>query len=178
MLRRLRALFTRERLDRELDDEIRFHLQMDAEAARRRGQAQPERASLGNIPLVKDQVRDTRGIRPVEDFLTDVRVAVRGLIRRPGFTLASLATFALGAGGVAAVFGAINGILLTPLPYAEPDRIVVAWEWSNSHSRQQDVSPANFLDWRERSTAFQYLVASEPFGLDWKSPDGPVYLST
>ena len=178
MLRRLRALFTRDQLDRELEAEIRFHLEMDAEAARRRGQDRPERASLGNVPLVKDEVRDTRGIRPVEDFLTDVRVAVRGLIRRPTFTLASLATFALGAGGVAAVFGAINGILLTPLPYAEPDRIVVAWEWSSSHARQQDVSPANFLDWRERSTAFEYLVASEPFGLDWKSPDGPVYLST
>jgi predicted permease len=178
VFRRLRALFSREQLDRELDDEIRFHLEMDAEAAARRGQVAPARASLGNVPLVKDVVRDTRGVRPLEDFLTDVRVALRGLIRRPTFTLASLATFALGAGGVAAVFGAINGILLTPLPYPAPDRMVVAWEWSNSHARQQEASPGNFLDWRERATAFEYLVASEPYGLDWKSPDGPVYLNT
>ena len=178
ILRRLRALFSREQLDRDLDDEIRFHLEMDAEAAHRRGQDAPARASLGNVPLVKDEVRDTRGVRPFEDFLTDVRVAVRGLIRRPTFTLASLATFALGAGGVAAVFGAINGILLTPVPYDEPERMVVAWEWSNSHSRQQEASPGNFLDWRERATAFEHLVAAEPYGLDWKSPDGPVYLNT
>jgi predicted permease len=178
LVRRLRALFSRDRLDRELDDEIRFHLEMDAEAARRHGADAPARASLGNVPLVKDEVRDTRGVRPIEDFLADVRLAVRGLLRRPTFTIASLATFALGAGGVAAVFGAINGILLTPLPYAEPERMVVAWEWSNSHSRQQEASPGNFLDWRERATAFEYLVAMEPYGLDWQSPDGPVYLST
>src|SRR5262245_49612770 len=119
LVRRLRALLSRERLDRELDDEIRFHLEMDVEAARRHGQDAPARPSLGNVPLVKDEVRDTRGVRPVEDFVADVRLAVRGLLRRPTFTIASLATFALGAGGVAAVFGAINGILLTPLPYAE-----------------------------------------------------------
>ncbi|HKP28661.1 MAG TPA: ABC transporter permease [Gemmatimonadales bacterium] len=178
ILRRLRALLSREQLDRELDDEIHFHLEMDADAARRHGQEAPGRASLGNVPLVKDEVRDVRGVRPVEDFLADVRLAVRGLIRRPTFTLASLATFALGAGGVAAVFGAINGILLRPLPYPEPDRMVVVWEWNNSHSRQQEASPGNFLDWRERATAFEYLVAAEPYGLDWQSPDGPVYLST
>ena len=179
LMRRLRALLTRTRLDRDLDDEIRFHLEMDAEAARRRGAVpSPGPASLGNVPLVKDQVRDTRGVRPVEDFLTDVRVAVRGLARRPTFTIASLLTFALGAGGVAAVFGAINGILLAPLPYHEPERMVMAWEWSNSNSQQQEASPGNFLDWRERSTAFEYLVASEPYGLDWQSPDGPVHLPT
>ena len=179
LLRRLRALLSPNRLDRDLDDEIRFHLEMDAEAARRRGASpSPGPASLGNVPLVKDQVRDTRGVRPVEDFLTDVRVAVRGLARRPTFTIASLLTFALGAGGVAAVFGAINGILLAPLPYHEPERMVMAWEWSNSNSQQQEASPGNFLDWRERSTAFEYLVASEPYGLDWQSPDGPVYLPT
>ncbi len=183
LLRRLHALLSPGRLDRELDDEIRFHLEMDAAAHERHGQPSATarvtaERHLGNVPLVKDQVRDARGVRPVEDFTTDLKVAVRGLLRRPTFTLASLATFALGAGGVAAVFGAINGILLTPMPYPEPDRLVVAWEWSNSHSRQQEASPGNFLDWRERSTAFEYLVASEPYGLDWQSPDGPVYMPT
>lgn len=182
-LRRLRALLSQGKLDRELEDEIRFHIEMDAATQERHGQS-PAAArvmaerQLGNVLAVKDQVRDTRGVRPVEDFLTDLRVAVRGLLRRPTFTLASLATFALGVGGVAAVFGAINGILLTPLPYLEPDRMVMAWESSATRAAQQEVSPNNFLDWRERTTSFEYLAASEPYGLDWQSPDGPVYLPT
>ncbi len=181
--RRLRALLSRPRLDRELDDELRFHLEMDADAHERHGQSaeaarRAAQRHLGNVLAVKDQVRDTRGVRPVEDALTDIRVAIRGLWHRPLFTVASLGTFALGTGGVAAVFGAINGILLTPLPYPEPDRIVMAWEWNTSSAAQQEVSPGNFLDWRARTSSFEYLAAAEPHGLDWMSPDGPVYLPT
>lgn len=179
--RRLRALVARDRLDRELDDELRFHLDMEAAArARFDGPESARRAAergLGGVLRVKDQVRDTRGVRPVEDFLTDLRVAGRGLLRKPSFTTAMLTTFALAVGGVAAVSGAVYNILLTPLPYGDPDRLVVALEYHRQRAAAQEVSPANFLDWRERVTTVE-LAAAEPFGLDWQSDDGPVYLPT
>ena len=183
LLRRLRALFGRSRLDRELDDELAFHLAMNAESRVRAGQppADARRAAereLGGVLRVSEQVRDTRGIRPVDEFLTDLRVAFRGLAHKPAFAGASLATFALGVGGVAAVFGAVHGVLLTPLPFDQPDRLVVAWEYDRPRASQQEVSPGNFLDWRTRSSAFQYLAAAEPYGLDWISPEGPITLAT
>ncbi len=182
IVRRIRALLFTRRLDRELDAELDFHLDMAAESDARRGRALAEaRAAaergLGGVLRVKDEVRDTRGTRPVEDFLTDLRVAVRGLVHKPSFTAATLTTFALGVGGAAAVFGAVHGILLTPLPYADPDRLVVALEQDRRRGATQEVSPGNFLDWRSRATTVE-LAGIEPYGLDWVSDDGPVYLNT
>ncbi|HEX9892671.1 MAG TPA: ABC transporter permease [Gemmatimonadales bacterium] len=183
LLRRLRALLTRGRLDRELDAELDFHLAMNTESRERRGELHgaarlAAERELGAVLQIKDQVRDTRGVRPVEEFLTDLRVAVRGLMRKPSFTAASLTTFALGVGGVAAVFGAVHGILLTPLPFGDPDRLVVAWEYDQRRAVQQEASPGNFLDWRARTTGFEALAGIEPFGLDWISPEGPITLAT
>lgn len=183
LFRRLRALFGRGRLDRELDDELAFHLEMQTAARIRAGETQPDarrgaERELGGVLRVTDDVRDTRGVRPVEEFVGDVRLALRGLLRKPAFTAASLTTFALGVGGLAAVFGAVHGVLLTPLPYGQSDRLIAAWEYDQRQSASQEVSPGNFLDWRSRSGAFEYLAAAEPFGLDWLSPDGPVTLPT
>lgn len=183
IFRRLRALWRRDQLERDLEDELDFHLQMTAESRIAHGET-PQSArlgagrELGPVLELKDRVRDARGLRPVEDLLTDLRLAWRGLARRPAFTAAGVITLALGVGGVTAVSGAIHDILLTPLPFAQPDRLVVVWEFDERRSASQEVSPGNFLDWRARTTSFENLVAVEPFGLDWISPDGPVTLST
>jgi putative ABC transport system permease protein len=183
LFRRLRALFGRGRLDRELDDELAFHLDMQTDARVRGGESpsQARRAAereLGGVLRVADEVRDTRGVRPVEEFLKDVRLAFRGLLRKPSFTFASLTTFAIGVGGLAAVFGAVNGVLLTPLPFGDPDRLVSVGEFDQRQASLQEVSPGNFLDWRSRSGSFAQLAAVEPYGLDWISHDGPVTLPT
>jgi putative ABC transport system permease protein len=185
LLRRLRALILRDRLDRELDQELRFHVEMDAESLTRAGvdareaHREAERA-LGGVLQVREVARDARGVRPVEDLLQDLRFGARALARKPSFTVAALLTFALGVGGGAAVLGAVNGILFSPFPYPESDRLVFAWERNlrQEASLEMEVAPANFLDWRERNRAFEGLAALEPFGFDYVAPEGPIYLPT
>ena len=182
LVRRLSALVTRSRFESELDEEIRLHL--DELTARLRAEGLPEaearrRAVLefGAVESFREEAREARGLQPLDDLARDLRLGACALRRRPGFTAAVVLTLGVGVGGCAAIFGAIDGMLLTPLPYADAERIVAVWQ----HDRtapvpRQDVAPANFLDWRERSRAFERLTAMEPFGLDWLGPEGPVYL--
>lgn len=182
MLRRLRALAFRRRLERELDDELRFHLEMETDKRRREGLADREarrraRLAFGSIERFREETRDARGVRPLEDLARDLRLGARVLIERPGFTLVVLAILGLGVGGSAAIFGAVDGILLTPLPYPDPNRLVAVWEHDRvSGDDRIEVAPANFLDWRERSDAFEHLVSAEPYGFDWRRPEGAVPL--
>jgi putative ABC transport system permease protein len=113
-----------------------------------------------------------------DDLARDLRHGLRALVRRPGFMAIVVLTVGIGGGGSAAIFGAIDGILLTPLPYQEPGRLLTVWQHDRTSGDRQEVAPGNFLDWRERNGAFEYLTAMEPFGLDWQSTEGPVYLPT
>jgi hypothetical protein len=104
----------------------------------------------------------------------DVRFAVRQVARAPGFTIVVLVTLALGIGANTAMFGAIDNILLKPLPYSDADRIVTLWQTKVSQGvERDDASPANFLDWRERNQSFEVLAAAEPYTMDHVGPDGP-----
>ena len=119
-----------------------------------------------------------RGTRRIVEAFRDCRYGFRALVRRPVAGALLLATLSLGIGGSAAIFGVVHGILLAPLPYAEPDRIVNVWERDQGGGNRNEVAPGTFLDWRARSVSFDALAAMEPYGLDWKSPNGPVYLPT
>ena len=88
----------------------------------------------------------------------DLRYAVRSLVIAPTFTIASILTLAIGIGGTTAIFSICQTVLFTPLPYSEPDRIVMAWEQPEGRT-PQGFAPANFIDVRTRSTSFEYLAA-------------------
>ena len=98
-------------------------------------------------------------------MIKDIRFAARSLLKRPGFTAIVVLTLALGIGANAAVFSVINAVLLRPLPYRDADRVVTLWQ-NNSKSGipQNDVSPANFIDWSEQSNSFEAIAGIEPFG--------------
>ncbi len=110
----------------------------------------------------------------VEMVGQDVRYAVRGLFKRPLFTLIVVATIALGIGANTAIFSVVNGVLLTPLPFEEPDNLVMVWEHNVPRARPTNVvSPANFFAWREGNTVFEELVAMWPHSVTLTGDGAP-----
>jgi putative ABC transport system permease protein len=104
----------------------------------------------------------------------DLRFGLRMLVKRPAFTLIAVTTLALGIGASTAIFSVVNGVLLRPLPYSQPERIVTLWENNTKDGIvRDDVSPANFLDWRERASSFEALASANPYSLDYQGPREP-----
>jgi len=96
----------------------------------------------------------------MDTLLKDLRYGVRGLLKRPGFTLVALIALALGIGANTAIFSLVNAVLVQPLPFAEPDRLV--WMWGNIRQggNRASVSPLDFLDYRQQNTTFEHFAAS------------------
>jgi putative ABC transport system permease protein len=163
---RLRSLFRRSCVEEELTDELRFHLQKLMEEKVAQG-VTPEEAryaalrELGGVEQIKEECRDMWKVSLIEDFLQDMRYGFRQLRRGPGFTAVAALALGLGIGANTAVFSVINGVLLRPLPYPEPDRLV--WLWPASLRTGQvfggAISAPDFLDYRARSAAFEHLAA-------------------
>jgi len=129
---RVRAIFGKREMEAELDEELRFHFEkaveknvaagMSAEEARRQA-----RLKFGGEERVREECREARGVGMVEALGQDLRFGARMLRKSPAFTLAAVVTLALGIGASTAVFSVVNGILLKPLPYAHPERVLVLW---------------------------------------------------
>jgi putative ABC transport system permease protein len=112
-------------------------------------------------------------IAMIRGFAKDLRYAGRSLRRQPVFALTAVLTLALGIGATALVFSLIDGVLLRPLPFPEPDRLVQVWERNPSGDERNVVSPPNLVDWRERTTAFQGLAARVNQPITLAHEDGP-----
>lgn len=122
----------RREAERELDEELRFHVEMETEANVARGYSQESARrkalrDLGGVERTKDDTRDTWAGQWAHDALRDLRLAMRWLRREPGFAVVAIGTLALAIGANAAVFSAVDRALLTRLPYAAPDRLVTVW---------------------------------------------------
>ena len=101
----------------------------------------------------------------LEDSLRDLRHGVRLLGRSPGFTVAALATLALGIGATSAIFSVVRAVMLEPLPYHEPGRLVAIWETNRGGSARNVIAPANFVAWRERTQSLDHLGMVGPANL-------------
>ena len=128
-LRQLGALTRRDETERDMDEEMRFHLQMETEKLEREGWDPPaaKREALrrfGGVQRYKETVRSVRWTGVIEDLVADVRFALRGMIKHPGFSSATALTLALGIAAALTIFAVLDAVLLRPLPYYEPDRVV------------------------------------------------------
>jgi len=126
---RVRSLFRRDFVERELSDELRFHLERQIAEHQAAGMSAggARRAALreiGGAEQIKQECRDTRSVRLIHDFVQDVRYGARMLRKGPGFAATAIVTLALGIGATTAVFSVLDRIFLRPLPYAEQDRLV------------------------------------------------------
>ena len=154
-------------LEQDLDRELQTHLDLEAEERQESGSRPIDahyasRRAFGSEALIKEDIRAMWGTPSVERFIKDIRYAGRTLTRSPGFTLAAILALALGIGANTAVFSVVNGILLRPLPYADPDRLVMVFDsFRQQGAARGSASMADFLDWKAKSRSFQALDAFE-----------------
>jgi predicted permease len=161
---RLRAYVRGEVSDRELNDELSFHIAMETHDNVARGMNREEaerraRLSLDGVQQLKERLHDQRSVPWFDHLRQDVAFAVRIILHTKAVSLAVIVTFALGIGANTAIFSLINSVLLSPLPYDSPDRIVTVEPfWTNTGQLNTVSSAPDFRDWRERNHVFEYMA--------------------
>jgi predicted permease len=150
--------WSRAELERDLEREIQNHVALEAAES-------GERRVFGNMTLVKEDVREAWGWARLEQFTRDIHYGLRQLRRNPAFSAIAIATLALGIGGVAAMFSAVDAVLIRPLPYADADRLVMVWDdltMSRTGESKHFSTPAEWLEWRRHNTVFTDIAATQP----------------
>lgn len=162
---RLFGLIHKDRLDSEIEEELRFHLEMQTQANIARGMS-PEEASraarrqFGNVGRIKEEWRDVAGGGGIELLLQDLKFAIRLLRRDAGFTITAVLALALGIAANTALFTLISSVLLRPLPFHRPNRIVTMWNADRgTNGARPTFSHLDFRDLQARSTSFETLGA-------------------
>ena len=160
---RARSLLRRRRVERELEKELRFHIEQDIEEGRIRGLSPDEARSaalrkLGGVTQIQEECRDMRGTNFIENLGQDVRYAARALAKSPGFTLVMVLTLALSIGATSAIVSIIEGVLLRPLPFHNPGRLVRVFT-SNRAWPKFPINPNDFRDFRARLRSFESFAA-------------------
>jgi predicted permease len=165
--RRLRALFRRSTVEREMNNELAFHFELEQQERMRAGAspAEAHRAAMhafGGVDHVKEAYRDARGTRPLENLIQDLRYGVRMLRRNPLFAGAAVITLGLGLGATLAVFNVVNGVLLRPLPYRDPERINIIWfavRGDDGNMWKLPLSSGSYSDIERDSRSFEAVAA-------------------
>jgi putative ABC transport system permease protein len=162
----LRSIFRRSVADQDLDEELKYHLERAIEQKLLQGLT-PEEArhaalrTMGAITKSKEECRDMRRVNFIDDLTRDLHYALRSLRRSPGFATLAVLVMALGIGANTAVFSVVNAVLLKPLAYRDPDRIVTLTYTSANRvgaEFSKNVSIPNFQDWHDRSSSFDAMA--------------------
>ena len=174
---RLRALFDRGAMDRELNEELRFHIEAETEKYLRAGMTRPAaermaRIAFGSVDSSAESARDARGLAVLDSLEQDLRFALRTLGRNRGFTVAAIVVLALGIAGTTAVVSLADAVLLRPVPgVGDPGRLV-ALQRLQDGGRYDSFGYPDYLDLRDRATALEDLVAYTGAPVSIPTPDG------
>jgi predicted permease len=178
---RLRSLLTRGAVERELAKELRFHLEKEIEAARAKGLSVEDARSaalkkLGGITQIEEECRDMRRTAMFETILQDLKYAIRTLLKTPGFAAILILTLALSIGATTAIVSVVEGVLIRPLPFQDPGRIVRAYTRNQTHPKFP-INPNDFRDARSRMRSFESFAAYVHNDLQLSGTGEPVRLS-
>jgi predicted permease len=175
----LKQIFLRRSAYEDLSDEIRQHLdekieELVATGMPRKEAAAAARLEFGNVTQVERDGRDVWRWPSLEDFLMDIRFAMRMLRKNPGFTVVAVLTLALGIGANAALFSVIDAVLLRPLPFHDPERLVAVHsvDLKDANMGGESSYPA-FLDWRSRTHSFEAMSVWSTMGFTYTGGDQP-----
>jgi putative ABC transport system permease protein len=181
-MNRGRRWFSRKKWEQDMQDELRFHIERQTAANIAAG-LPPEEArrqavlQLGAIEGVKEDCREQRRGFWLESFYADVRYGLRILRKNPGFTAVAILTLALGIGANTAIFSVVQGVLLAPLPYSEPERLVMVWQYNLTLKHPISVSYPDFLDWQRNARSFQQMAAFDSQERNLTAPGTPEHLN-
>ena len=173
---RLRALLHSDAVHGEIDEEVRFHIEMRTEENVRRGMG-PEEARreaerrFGRLTRIKEMGYEVRGGGMLETLWQDLRYGARMLLKNPSFTFVAVLTLALGIGANTAIFSVVNAVLLRPLPYAEPERLVWLWD-TQPQLPTAPTSLPDFLEWKSQNRSFEHLAAFQSGSMFLDTGDG------
>ncbi|HUG10223.1 MAG TPA: ABC transporter permease [Opitutaceae bacterium] len=179
--RRFRSLFRRRSAETEMAEEMRFHLEQRAAEFEGDGLTAEEaryaaQRKFGNAASIEEQARDAWGWLWLENFLKDLRLGVRSLLKSPGFTLLAIITLALGIGANTAMFGMIQTILFKPLPYPDGDQLVRLYRVT-AQSRNGHIAPADFLEFRRAIDDLGEVAAYTPANASLSEPGNPAEMA-
>jgi putative ABC transport system permease protein len=161
---RIGNLFRRERVDADIDAELRSHIELAVEDMVGAGMSEANarraaRLKFGNPVMVKETTMSSDAALGLEGFWRDVRYALRQLKKAPGFTAVVIITLALGIGANTTVFSIVDAVLLRPLPYAQPQQLVEVWSRESGSIAGRAVCYPDFFDWRAQNHSFSHLVS-------------------
>jgi predicted permease len=164
----------------QLDQDIRDHIEMETQENLERGLS-PEEAryaalrKFGNVTRVTEETRAVWSSIWIEQLLRDVSYGVRALRKNPGFAIVIVLTLALGIGANTAIFSVVRGVVLAPLPYLEPNRLVMVWE-SRPNVKTLSTSYPDFMDWQRNARSFEQMAVLTSRNYDLTSPGTPQHL--
>src|SRR5689334_23058757 len=161
---RLKALVLRRKFDRDLEDELAFHLAMREQSAASGAAASDDakyaaRRGFGNVTRIKEACREMRAFMSFESFWQDVRYGLRGLRKAPGFAAVAVITLALGIGASTWVFNLLKQWVIEAAAFPEGDRLMVIWEINTKKGWISPASAPDFHDWQQQSGEFENLSA-------------------